>query len=73
MTDIGGKTDDGEDDIGLRSDGQRGLSEVGPHVEERPGLRDGPSEDGESIASFDKVSTHGAAHNAGADPANAGV
>lgn len=69
MTDIGRVTDDGENDVGLGSDGFGGIGPVSTEREERLGLGLGAGEDGEGVAGVEEVGAHGAAHYASADPA----
>ena len=43
------------------------------HVEQRLGFGEGAVEDGEGVAGFDEMGTHGTTHDACTDPAHAGV
>lgn len=70
--DVGGVADDGEDDVGGGGEGLGGGGELGPHLEEGVGLGGGAVEDGDGVAGGDEVGAHGAAHDACADPADAG-
>ncbi|KAF1862290.1 hypothetical protein Lal_00026816 [Lupinus albus] len=72
-TNIGRVANDGENDVGLRSESLRGLGLVGPHVEEGLGFRRSAVEDGEGVASSDEMGAHGLAHHSGTDPAQAGI
>lgn len=73
VADVGRVTDDGENDVGLRSDGVRGRSPVSSDVEKGLGFGFGAGEDSECVAGFDEMGTHGLAHYAGSDPPEAGV
>ncbi|KAJ4978833.1 hypothetical protein NE237_009613 [Protea cynaroides] len=66
--DVGGVTDDGEDNIGVGNDFQRGGRVVGTHVNEGldPGL--GAVEDGEGVAGLDEMGAHGLPHHSRSYP-----
>lgn len=51
--DVGGVTNDGENNVGLGSDGVRGVGEVGSDVEEWLGFGRCAVEDGERVAGSD--------------------
>ena len=53
VANIGGVSDDGENDIGLGGDGVGGISEVSSHVEEWLSFGDGAVEDGDCVAGFE--------------------
>lgn len=53
VADVRRVADDGEDDVGLRSDGRRRWGPFGAEVEEGLGFGLGTSEDGESVAGFE--------------------
>ena len=50
-----------------------GSGKGGADVEEWLGFGRGAVEDGEGVTGTDEMGAHGLAHNAGADPAQAGV
>lgn len=58
LADVGGVADDGEDNVGLGSDGGWGGSPVSTHVEEGLGFGLGAGEDGESVACLEKEGAH---------------
>ncbi|KAJ4978459.1 hypothetical protein NE237_009239 [Protea cynaroides] len=66
--DVGGVGDDGEDNIGVGSDFQRGGSVADTHVKERLDLGLGAVEDGEGVASLDEMGAHGLPHHSLSDP-----
>lgn len=69
--DVGGVTDDEEEDVGGLGDGKRRFSVSGSEIYEGLGLRWSSIEDGEGVAGGDEMPSHGAAHDSGADPADA--
>lgn len=53
VADVGRVADDGENDVGLRSDGRGRDGPLGAQIEEGLGFGLGSSEDSESVAGFE--------------------
>jgi formylmethanofuran dehydrogenase subunit C len=70
---VGGITDDGENDVRFGCDVVGGVSDVSSDVEEWLGFGRSAVEDGECVAGADEMGAHGLAHYSGADPSQARV